>query len=141
MYMTAIIDWYSRYIVGWTLSDTLDTAPVLAAVKEAINNYGTPEIINSDQGSQFTSEEYTSYLKSTNIRQSMDGKARWVDNVVIERWFRSLKTEQIYTHEYLTPKALRIGIKNYINEYNTERPHQTHNYMTPGEVYLQRKAA
>ena len=96
MYLTAIIDWYSRYIIGWELSDTLDTAPVLAAVKDAIRQYGNPEIINSDQGSQFSSDDYTSYLKTEGIRQSMDGKARWVDNVVIERWFRSLKTERIY---------------------------------------------
>ncbi len=91
MYLTAIIDWYSRYIIGWELSDTLDTAPVLAAVRDAIRQYGKPEIINSDQGSQFSSDGYTNYLKTEGIRQSMDGKARWVDNVVIERWFRSLK--------------------------------------------------
>jgi putative transposase len=96
MYLTAIIDWYSRYIIGWELSDTLDSAPVLAAVKDAIRQYGKPEIINSDQGSQFSSDDYTSYLKVEGVRQSMDGKARWVDNVVIERWFRSLKTERIY---------------------------------------------
>ncbi len=83
MYLTPIIDWYSRYIIGWELSDTLDTAPVLAAVKDAIRQYGNPEIINSDQGSQFSSDDYTSYLKAEGIRQSMDGKARWVDNVVI----------------------------------------------------------
>ena len=85
MYLTAIIDWYSRYIIGWELSDTLDTAPVLTVVKDAIRQYGKPEIINSDQGSQFSSDDYTSYLKAEGIRQSMDGKARWVDNVVIER--------------------------------------------------------
>jgi putative transposase len=141
MYLTAIIDWYSRYIVGWELSDTLDTAPVLAAVKEAISRHGKPEIINSDQGSQFTSDNYTVYLKNANIRQSMDGKARWVDNVIIERWFRSLKTERIYPYEYMTPRALRIGLREYIEEYNTERPHQTHDYLTPEEVYLGRKAA
>jgi len=133
--------WYSRYIVGWELSDTLDTAPVLAAVKGAIRRYGKPGIINSDQGSQFTSDNYTMYLKAENIRQSMDGKARWVDNVVIERWFRSLKTERIYPYEYLTPRALRAGIRGYIEEYNTERPHQTHDYLTPLEVYLGEKAA
>jgi putative transposase len=141
MYLTAIIDWYSRYIVGWELSDTLDTAPVLAAVKDAISTYGKPEIINSDQGSQFTSDNYTAYLKNANIKQSMDGKARWVDNVIIERWFRSLKTERIYPYEYLTPRALRIGIREYIGEYNTERPHETHGYNTPSEVYMGRKAA
>lgn len=141
MYLTAIIDWYSRYIVGWELSDTLDTAPVLAAVKAAISRYGKPEIINSDQGSQFTSDDYTEYLKTVNIRQSMDGKARWVDNVIIERWFRSLKIERIYPYEYLTPKALRFGIREYIEEYNTERPHETHGYQTPVDVYTGKKAA
>ena len=89
----------------------------------------------------FTSENYTEYLKNANIRQSMDGKGRWVDNVVIERWFRSLKTERVYPYEYLTPRALRIGIGEYIEEYNTERPHQTHGYMTPREVYLGKLAA
>ncbi len=139
MYLTAIIDWHSRFIVGWELSDTLDTAPVLAAVKEAIARYGAPDIINSDQGTQFTSEEYTTYLKAATIRQSMDGKARWVDNVIIERWFRSLKTERIYISEYLTPRALRAGLTEYIKEYNTERPHQVHDYRTPVQVYLQKE--
>lgn len=141
MYLTAIIDWYSRYIVGWELSDTLDTAPVLAAVKMAISQYGKPEIINSDQGSQFTSDDYTSYLKQQNIQQSMDGKGRWVDNVVIERWFRSLKVERIYPYEFTSPRELRIGIREYVQEYNNERPHQTHNYQTPYEVYLVKMAA
>ena len=141
MYLTAIIDWHSRYLVGWELSDTLDTAPVLAAVKRAIRQYGKPEIINSDQGSQFTSDEYTGYLKSEGIRQSMDGKGRWVDNVVIERWFRSLKIERIYSYEYLTPKELRTGIREYIHEYNTERPHQTHGYLTPYQIFLGEQAA
>ena len=86
MYLTAIIDWYSSFIVGYELSDTLDTAPVLAAVTNAMEQYGNPEIINSDQGSQFTSNDYIEFLKAKNIRQSMDEKARWVDNVVIERW-------------------------------------------------------
>lgn len=135
MYLTAIIDWYSRYIVGWALSDTLDTAPVLDAVKSAIARHGAPAIINSDQGAQFTSEEYTSYLKNMRIRQSMDGKARWVDNVVIERWFRSFKTEWLYVNEITSPQELRSGISEYVREYNEERPHQTHDYMTPKMVY------
>src|SRR5659263_102672 len=121
MYLTAIIDWYSRYIVGWELSDTLDTAPVLLAVKSAIATYGKPGIINSDQGCQFTSEDYTTFLKTEKIRQSMDGKARWVDNVIIERWFRSLKCDNIYINEYQTPRALRIGSTQYIAQYNTAR--------------------
>lgn len=136
MYLTAIIDWYSRYIVGYALSDTLDTAPVLSAVKDATQRYGVPAILNSDQGSQFTSEEYTSYLKSMKIKQSMDGKARWVDNVVIERWFRSLKTEKIYIEEFRSPRELRKGIKEYIEEYNCLRPHETFEYSTPESVYV-----
>lgn len=136
MYLTAIIDWYSRFIVGWALSDTLDTAPVLEAVKSAIHTYGTPAIINSDQGSQFTSREYIEYLASQNIRQSMDGKARWVDNVLIERWFRSLKCECIYINEFATPRALRRGIADYIHTYNYERPHSAHSGGYPTEAYF-----
>ena len=141
MYLTAIIDWYSRFIVGWELSDSLDTAPVLDAVKRAIATYGKPEIINSDQGSQFTSDDYTKHLQESNIRQSMDGKARWVDNVIIERWFRSLKCDNIYINEYQTPRELRLGISNYISEYNTERPHQSLNYRYPAAVYTTHTAA
>lgn len=135
MYLTAIIDWYSRYIVGWELSDTLDTAPVLQAVENAIGKYGTPAIINSDQGSQFTSDDYITTLKTHGIRQSMDGKARWVDNVIIERWFRSLKTEWVYINEYNSPRELRAGIREYIADYNDLRPHQSHGYDTPATVY------
>jgi putative transposase len=135
MYLTAIIDWYSRFIVGWELSDTLETAPVLDAVKSAIDKHGIPGIINSDQGSQFTSTEYINLLKKGNIRQSMDGKARWIDNVIIERWFRNLKCEDIYITEYSTPADLRRGIKNYIQQYNNSRPHQSLGYQYPCEVY------
>jgi putative transposase len=141
MYLTAIIDWYSRFIVGWELSDTLGTAPVLQAVKQAIQNYGVPAIINSDQGSQFTSEEYTGFLKQQGIRQSMDGKARWVDNVIIERWFRSLKTEDIYINEYAYPKALKAGTRQYVEDYNVLRSHQSHAYATPVAVFNGRFAA
>jgi len=141
MYLTAIIDWYSRFVVGWELSDSLDTAPVLVAVKRAIAMYGKPEIINSDQGSQFTSDDYVAYLQIEEIRQSMDGKARWVDNVVIERWFRSLKCDNIYINEYCSPRELRQGITNYIYEYNTERPHQSLGYKYPVQVYNAQIAA
>ena len=135
MYLTAIIDWYSRFIVGWALSDTLEAAPVLEALKQAIETYGVPAIINSDQGSQFTSGEYTEFLKSLGIRQSMDGKARWVDNVIIERWFRSLKQEEIYINVYQNPRELRLGIKEYIKTYNYERPHDSLNNERPSTVY------
>jgi len=135
MYMTAIIDWYSRYIVGWALSDTLDAAPVVHALKMAMGEYGVPCIINSDQGSQFSSEGFIETLKENGIRQSMDGKARWIDNVIIERWFRSLKTEDIYINEYATPRKLREGIERYIQEYNNLRPHQSWDQETPAAVY------
>jgi putative transposase len=135
LYLTAIIDWYSRFIVGWALSDTLETAPVLAAVKGAMEAYGVPAIINSDQGGQFTSTEYTGLLRSHGIRQSMDGKARWVDNVIIERWFRSLKTENIYITEYTSPRQLRHGIADYVNQYNFERPHSSIEDMRPAQAF------
>ena len=99
MYLTAIIDWYSRRIVGWELSDTLDIRSVLETVQSAAANCGVPAILNSDQGSQFTSEEYKRFLRELHIRQSMDGRSRWADNIMIERWFRSLKTELIYVNE------------------------------------------
>ena len=136
MYLTAIIDWFSRKIMGWELSDTLETAPVLNAVQAAVERFGIPAIINSDQGSQFTSAEYKTLLRSLNIRQSMDGKSRWVDNIMIERWFRSLKTENIYINEFHSPKELRQAIRQYVREYNTLRPHEALDYDTPENVYL-----
>ncbi len=135
MYLTAVIDWYSRYVVGWELSDSLGTAPVIEALSRAITRYGTPAIVNSDQGSQFTSDDYVAFLKANGIRQSMDGKARWVDNVIIERWFRSLKCDNIYVSEYNTPRELRLGIAAYVDEYNNERPHQSLDYRYPVQVY------
>jgi putative transposase len=135
MYMTAIIDWCSRFIVGWALSDTLETAPVIEALKQAVETYGYPAIINSDQGSQFTSDDYTEYLRQNGIQQSMDGKARWIDNVIIERWFRSLKCDFIYINELDSPRALRRGIAGYVKEYNYERPHSAHGGDYPAEAY------
>lgn len=135
MYLTAVIDWHSRFIVGWSLSDTLETAPVIEAVTGAMARYGIPSILNSDQGSQFTSDAYVDLLASHGIRQSMDGRARWVDNVIIERWFRSLKVEYIYINEYTSPKMLRAGIADYISDYNYCRLHQSLDYQTPAAVY------
>ena len=135
MYLTAIIDWYSRMIVGWKLSDTLEAAPVLEVVREAVERHGVPAIINSDQGSQFTSDDYKELLKSLHIRQSMDGKSRWADNIMIERWFRSLKTEKIYIEEYTTERELRACIAAFINQYNNVRPHESLDNVTPASVY------
>ena len=136
MYLTAIIDWYSRKIMSWKLSDTLETAPVLEAVQEAVERFGIPAILNSDQGCQFTSAEYKTLLHSLDIRQSMDGKSRWADNIMIERWFRSLKTELIYINEFHSPRELRQAIRQYVRDYNTLRPHQALDYQTPDHVYL-----
>ena len=135
MYLTAIIDWYSRKIVGWKLADTLEAAPVLETVREAVERNGVPAIINSDQGCQFTSDDYKALLKSLHIRQSMDGKSRWADNIMIERWFRSLKTEKIYVEEYANERELRICIEDYINQYNNVRPHESLDNATPSSVY------
>ena len=135
MYLTAIIDWHSRKIVGWRLSDTLSTQPVLEAVREAVEQFGVPGILNSDQGSQFTSDDYRQLLQELHIRQSMDGKGRWADNIMIERWFRSLKTEEIYPKEYRTPRELRKALEEHINLYNKERPHQSLDNATPDRVF------
>lgn len=135
MYLTAIIDWCSRKIVGWNLSDTLGVQPVLEAVRSAVDRFGTPAILNSDQGSRFTSNEYKQLLKGLHIRQSMDGKSRWADNIMIERWFRSLKTELIYINEFRSPRELRQSIRSYIDDYNRLRPHEALDYATPDAVY------
>ncbi len=137
MYLTAIIDWHSRLIAGWKLSDTLDTYYVLETVKETVSKYGLPGIINSDQGSQFTSNEYKALLRELHIAQSMDGKSRWADNIMIERWFRSLKIEEIYPNEYNTPRELRKAIRAYIEQYNAVRPHEALDYKTRKSVFEQ----
>lgn len=141
MYLTAIIDWFSRKIVGWNLSDSLGTMYVMEAVKDAVEAHGKPEILNSDQGCQFTSKEYKGMLKAYNIKQSMDGKSRWADNIMIERWFRSLKTEKIYPNEFATPRELRKSLIEYINEYNHIRPHEALKYSTPDLYYYNHQVA
>ena len=135
MYLTAIIDWYSRKIVGSYLSDTLDTDSVIIAVQEAVKEHGTPAILNADQGSQFTSDAYKSLLKELRIRQSMDGKRRWADNIMIERWFRSFKYEEAYLTLYNNIKEARVAIGRYVHTYNFERCHSALDYKTPAECY------
>lgn len=135
LYLTAIIDWYSRYIVGWEIDDTLDTRMVMSALKKALKT-ASPEILNSDQGSQFTSDEYRSFLKESKIRQSMDGKSRWADNIMIERWFRTLKYDEVYIKQYKNIKEARTEIKKYIKTYNFERCHSSIDYKRPAELYF-----
>ena len=135
IYLTALIDWYSRKIIGWNLSDTLEKESVIHAVEGAVAKYGSPAIINSDQGSQFSSEEYRETLKKLNIRQSMDGKSRWADNIMIERWFRSFKYEEAYLTQYNNIKEARAAIGQYIHTYNFERRHSALDYQTPAECY------
>ena len=124
LYLTAIIDWYSRCIVGWDVDDTLDTTMVINACKKAFK-VAKPLIINSDQGSQFTSDKYIDFIRNSGIRQSMDGKSRWADNIMIERWFRSFKYEEAYLTEYANLKGAREAIGRYIYTYNFERCHQS----------------
>lgn len=133
MYLTAIIDWYSRMIVGFELDDTLSTQMVKTAVSRAFET-AKPEILNSDQGSQFTSRDYISFVESNRVRISMDGKGRWADNIPIERWFRTLKYEEIYLKEYESPKEARREIGRFINDYNFKRIHSAIN-STPAYTY------
>ena len=121
VYLTAIIDWYSRCIVGWEVDDTLDTRMVITAVRKALR-VAKPQILNSDQGCQFTSKEYKAFLKEHNIRQSMDGKSRWADNIKIERWFRTFKYEEAYLTQYRNIREARKAIHNYINVNATSQP-------------------
>lgn len=134
VYLTAIIDWHSRYIVAWDLDDTLDTSSALRAVEKAFR-ISRPEIFNSDQGSQFTSHEYTSYLKNHNVKISMDGKKRWADNIMVERWFRTLKYEEVYLNEYKNIRDARFKIGAFIEVYNNVRHHSSISYRTPASVY------
>ena len=134
LYLTAIIDWCSRCIVGWDVDDTLDTTMVINACKKAFK-VAKPLIINSDQDSQFTSDKYIDFIRNSGIRQSMDGKSRWADNIRIERWFRSFKYEEAYLTEYANLKEAREAIGRYIYTYNFERCHQSIGNKRPAEVY------
>lgn len=138
LYLTAIIDWFSRKIMGWTLSDTLDTSVVIRTVRDAVEKHGIPAIINSDQGVQFTSKEYKDLLKELEIRQSMDGRSRCADNIIIERWFRSFKTEEIYSNDYSSVRELKDKIAGYVNDYNTQRPHESLEYYVPDDYFYGR---
>jgi putative transposase len=135
LYLTAIIDVYSRYIVGWGISNTMEAEATLSVLKQAINDHGKPEIINSDQGSQFTCEQWVAFLKEEDIRISMDGKGRAVDNIFIERFFRTLKYNYVYLHPANDGLELYQGIKTYIHYYNDRKPHQGIDHQIPATVY------
>jgi len=134
LYLVAIIDWYSRYVLAWRLSNTLDAGFCVEALEEALRK-GRPEIFNTDQGAQFTGEAFTGLLEQHGVRISMDGKGRYSDNLFIERLWRTVKYEEVYLKAYDDGRDARIGIGNYFRFYNTERPHQALGYRTPAEVF------
>jgi len=134
LYLVAIIDWYSRYVLSWRLSNTLDASFCVDALEEALKK-GKPEIFNTDQGAQFTSEAFTGLLQQHGVRISMDGKGSYNDNLFIERLWRTVKYEEVYLKAYQDGRDARVGLGDYFRFYNTERPHQTHGYRTPAEVY------
>jgi putative transposase len=134
MYLTAVIDWYSRYVLSWRLSNTLEVNFCLEALEEALQR-GRPEIFNTDQGSQFASREYTGRLEAAGVAVSRDGRGRALDNVFVERLWRSVKYEDIYIKDYNLVSELESGLTAYFRFYDEERPHQSLDYRTPGEVY------
>lgn len=135
LYLVAILDWFSRYVVSWTLSDTLEMPFVLEAVEQALR-HATPQIWNTDQGSQFTSPHLIAQLQAAGVQISMDGKGRAHDNIFTERLWRSLKYEEVYLADYGSPREARVGISQYFQFYNTERPHQALQYRRPVDLYL-----
>ncbi len=136
VYLFAVLDWASRRVLAWRLSNTLTTDFCLEAVQEAITRYGTPEIFNTDQGCQFTSLEFTGLLQDQGIRISMDGKGCWRDNVFVERLWKSIKYEEVYLHAYETVSAAQQGLERYLTFYNQARPHRALDGRTPETVYL-----
>jgi len=137
VYLVAIMDWYSRKVLSWRISNTLDSGFCVSALREALHKHGTPEIFNTDQGCQFTSEDFTDLLKDAGIQISMDGKGRWVDNVFIERLWRSLKYEEIYLTAYENIPQAREGIRSWMNFYNHRRRHQALERRTPDTLYYE----
>jgi putative transposase len=135
LYLVAIMDWATRKVLAWRLSNTMDAGFCVAALEEALARFGKPEIFNTDQGSQFTSFAFTSVLRDAEVRISMDGRGRWMDNVFIERLWRSLKYECVYLHAFETGSELRAGLGRWITYYNTQRPHSGLAGRTPAEAY------
>jgi putative transposase len=135
LYLVAIMDWASRAVLAWRLSNTMDTSFCIAALEEALARFGKPEIFNTDQGSQFTSAAFTGSLANADIAISMDGRGRFLDNIFIERLWRSLKHEDVYLKHYADAREARAGISQWFAFYNTGRPHQAHGYRTPMSVW------
>jgi putative transposase len=136
VYLFAVLDWATRRVLSWRLSNTLSTEFCIEAVQEAIERYGTPEIFNTDQGCQFTSGTFIELLKANGIRQSMDGKGCWRDNVFVERLWRSIKYEEVYLYAYDSVSQARAGLAKYLTFYNTQRPHSSLEGKTPDQVYF-----
>jgi len=134
LYLVAILDWYSRYVIGWMIDDTLEIGFVLATCERALKN-AAPAIMNSDQGSHFTNPQYTRLFLDAGTRISMDHRGRAYDNIFIERLWRTVKYEDVYLKQYETPREARVGIGQYFEYYNNKRIHQSLNYLTPAEVY------
>jgi len=135
MYLVAVLDWFSRFVLAWQLSNTLDGAFCLAALRRALRD-GQPDIFNTDQGVQFTAQAFTDELEAAGIRVSMDGRGRFVDNIFVERLWRTVKYEDIYLKGYETVPALAAGLDDYFQLYNYERPHQSLGYRTPADVHF-----
>ncbi len=134
MYLVAVLDWFSRYVVSWALDQTLEIGLVLDAARQALAQTA-PAIWNSDQGSHFTSPQYTALLLEANVRISMDGRGRALDNIFTERLWRTVKYEEVYLHDYATPREARTGLSRYLDFYNQRRLHQSLAYRTPAEIY------
>jgi len=134
MYLTAVIDWFSRYVISWRISNTLDNDFCIEALEDALNT-GKPDIFNTDQGVQYTSKDFTECLKSADIKISMDGKGRALDNIFVERLWRSVKYENVYLKDYLDGTELYRGMEDYFSFYNTIRPHQSLEYRVPADVH------
>ena len=135
VYLVAIIDWYSRKVLSWRLSNTMDAGFCVGCLEEAITLYGTPAIFNSDQGSQFTSDAFTGVLRDNSITISMDGRGRALDNIFVERLWRTVKYEEVYLKQHSNMPDLLMGLTQYFQFYNQERWHQALDYKTPDEVY------
>ena len=134
LYLVAIMDWYSRYVLSWRLSNTLDAAFCMEALEAALGKH-KPEVFNTDQGSQFTSEGFTGLLEQHGVRISMDGKGRYTDNIFVERLWRTVKYEEVYLKAYSNGREAKAGLDAYFHFYNTQRPHQALGYRTPAEVF------